>query len=179
MRLLPTIRSRCQVQAVGLPSRRAAEQFLQAAGVADGPNWLALAGGAPLSALDMAQSGQGAWLQTLSERLAAGGRCDPLQLAAELDKAIKEGKGRVQLKQLVDAMQKWLVDLTLARQGLAVRYFLGRQPTISSLAAMIPANRLLHAYRALIARRQEAEQPLNARLFLESLCLDYRALFAS
>jgi DNA polymerase-3 subunit delta' len=28
-------------------------------------------------------------------------------------------------------------------------------------------------------RRQEAEQPLNARLFLEGIFLDYRALFST
>jgi DNA polymerase-3 subunit delta' len=28
-------------------------------------------------------------------------------------------------------------------------------------------------------RRREAEQPLNARLFLEGIFLDYRALFAN
>jgi DNA polymerase III subunit delta' len=38
---------------------------------------------------------------------------------------------------------------------------------------------LIHSYRDLNTRRQEAEQPLNARLFLEGLFLDYRALFAN
>jgi DNA polymerase-3 subunit delta' len=44
---------------------------------------------------------------------------------------------------------------------------------------MIPPARLLQAYRTSVANRREAEQPLNARLFLEGLFLDYRALFAS
>jgi DNA polymerase-3 subunit delta' len=44
---------------------------------------------------------------------------------------------------------------------------------------MIPAARLIGSYRNLISRRQEAEQPLNPRLFLEGLFLDYRALFAN
>jgi DNA polymerase III subunit delta' len=43
---------------------------------------------------------------------------------------------------------------------------------------MIPVIRLIHSYRDLNAQRQDAEQPLNARLFLEGLFLDYRALFA-
>jgi len=47
------------------------------------------------------------------------------------------------------------------------------------LADIIPAVRLIHFYRDIIKRRQEAEQPLNARLFLEGVFLDYRALFAN
>ena len=178
-RLLPTIRSRCQVQLVGVPASRQAEQYLADTGISDGARWLALAGGAPLLATEMAQSGQGGWLQVMTERLALGQRCDPLRLAGDMDKLIKESKTGISLKQVVDALQKWLIDMNLAKQGLAVRYFLNWQPTISELTDMIPHVHLLHAYRALGSRRQEAEQPLNARLFLESLYLDYRALFAS
>lgn len=179
MRLLPTIRSRCQSVPVAVPPAPLSTQFLAAAGVAEPARWLALAGGSPGLALELAASGQGAWLEAMIERLAAGRQIDPLASAAELDKALKDGKGRLQLKQLAEAMQKWLVDLALAAESLPVRYFLARQSTIAKLAAMIPAVRLIHAYRAMIVRRQEAEQPLNARLFLEGLFLDYRALFAN
>jgi len=92
---------------------------------------------------------------------------------------VKDSKGKLQLKQVVEAFQKWLVDLTLARNGLPIRYFLAQQATISGLADMIPPARLIQSYRVAISRRQEAEQPLNARLFLEGLFLDYRALFAN
>jgi DNA polymerase-3 subunit delta' len=102
-----------------------------------------------------------------------------LATAAELEKAVKDSKGKLLLKQVVEALQKWLVDLNLARSGLPVRYFLPQQATISGLADMIPPARLIQSYRAAITRRQEAEQPLNARLFLESLFLEYRALFAN
>jgi DNA polymerase-3 subunit delta' len=44
---------------------------------------------------------------------------------------------------------------------------------------MIPAMRLINAYRDMISTRQECEQPVNPRLFLEGLFLDYRALFTS
>ena len=83
------------------------------------------------------------------------------------------------MKTIVDAMQKWFVDLTLACNKQPVRYFLAQQATISGLADMIPPARLIQLYRGAINRRQEAEQPLNARLFLEGLFLDYRALFAN
>ena len=112
------------------------------------------------------------------KRLSTGGRLDPLQAAAELDKAVKDAKGRLTLKMIVDALQKWLIDLTLVANAQPPRYFLPQAATIDGLAAMIPATRLIRFYRDVIKRRQEAEQPLNARLFLEGIFLDYRALFA-
>lgn len=178
MRLLPTIRSRCQVVPVPVPSVNAATKILADAGLGQPERWLALAGGSPGLALEMAASGQSAWLELLASRLGAGRNGDPLAIAGELDKALKDGKGKLQLKHVVEALQKWLVDLTLAKSAMPVRYFLPQEATISGLADMIPAARLIQSYRALISRRQEAEQPLNARLFLEGLFLDYRALFA-
>jgi len=179
MRLLPTIRSRCQVVPVPLPNMQQAEKVLADAGVADARRWLALAGGSPGLALDLAASGQLSWLETLIKRLAAGKSVDALGLAGELEKAVKDSKGKLALKNVVEALQKWLVDLTLAKNGMPVRYFLPQATTISGLADMIPAVRLIHSYRDMISRRREAEQPLNARLFLEGLFLDYRALFAN
>jgi DNA polymerase-3 subunit delta' len=162
-----------------VPSNKLAEQLLADAGITQANRWLALAGGSPGLAVEMAGSGQGAWLELLTTRLGSGGKADPLAVAAELEKAVKDSKGKVALKHVAEALQKWLVDLTLVKNGLAVRYFLPQQGIIAGLADMIPAARLIHGYRALITRRQEAEQPLNARLFLESLLLDYRALFAN
>lgn len=178
-RLLPTIRSRCQVIPVAVPAPALATKVLAAAGLNDPARWLALAGGSPGLALELSAAGQGAWLETLVNRLAVGNKGDPLTMAAELDKAIRDSKGKVLLKHVVEALQKWLIDLTLAKNGLPVRYFLVQQPTISSLADMIPAARLIQAYRTAISRRQAAEQPLNARLFLEGMFLEYRALFAN
>lgn len=179
IRLLPTIRSRCQVVPVAVPQPKVAEQVLLDDGVTEAARWLALAGGAPGLALELAASGQGAWLELLIKRLASGKNVDPLGMAGELEKAIKESKGKLLLKAVIEALQKWQVDLALARNGLPIRYFLPHQATIKGLADMIPAIRLIHFYRDLIKRRQEAEQPLNARLFLEGVFLDYRALFAN
>ena len=177
MRLLPTIRSRCQVVPVPLPSAARAEEALAEHGIADAGRWLALAGGAPGLALEWSAAGQGDWLEAMTRRLAAGRAVEPLVLAGELEKAVKDSKGRLPLKAVVDGLQKWLVDLMLASNGLSVRYFLPQAATIAGLAAMIPPARLLQSYRTTAARRREAEQPLNARLFLEGLFLDYRALF--
>jgi len=179
LRLLPTIRSRCQVVPIGIPSASQSAGVLAAAGVAQPERWLALAGGSPGLALELATSGQTAWLDLFVQRLANGRQADPLSLAGELEKVVKDSKGKLALRAIVDTLQKWLIDLTLARNGLPVRYFLPQQVQISALADMIQPVKLMHAYRDLLNRRREAEQPLNARLFLEGLFLDYRALFAN
>ncbi len=176
-RLLPTIRSRCQVMPVPLPAQSRAVQALRQAGIDQAEHWLALAGGAPRLASEMASGGQHGWLDSLCDRLADGARTDALSLAANLDKAIRDSKGQLLLKQIIEALQKWLVDLSLLQSGLAVRYFLAREKQLTTLAAMIPGMRSINFYRALHLRRQEAEQPLNARLFLEGVLLDYRNLF--
>ena len=49
---------------------------------------------------------------------------------------------------------------------------------MTALADMIPAMRLINAYRDMLSHRQESEQPLNPRLFLEGF-FDYRALFTN
>lgn len=176
LRLLPTIRSRCQVVPVNIPPSAVAAAALTADGLEQAGRWLALAGGSPGLASELAASGRGGWLDILTRSLADKGDLNPIALAAELEKVIKESKGKLALKSVVDAMLKWLVDLTLASNGQPARYFLPQQATISELADMIPPARIVRAYRLMLTSRREAEQPLNARLFLEGLFMDYRGL---
>jgi len=178
LRLLPTIRSRCQAVPVGLPPTERVLAMLVDAGVSDPAHWLALAGGAPILATELAQSGQGGWLEQLVGRLAAGGKGDALASAADVDKLLRDSKGKVGLRQVVEWTQKWVVDLVLARQRLPVRYFARHQATISALVEMAAVEKLLRFHRHLLQVRRQVEQPLNARLFLEELFLDYRVLFA-
>lgn len=178
MRLLPTIRSRCQVISVPLPAEQDAAAALAAVGVAEAEHWLALAGGAPLLAWELAQSGQGQWLDQLVKRLAAGGRNDALAAAAEIDKLLKDSKGKVNLRQVVEWMQKWTIDLALTVQSLPVRYFSGHRVTIEKLVAGTSVYKILGFHRKLLRERRQVEQPLNTRLFLETLFMDYRALFS-
>jgi len=178
MRLLPTIRSRCQFVPVTVPERQQSIAALQAEGIADPEPWLALAGGAPLLALELAQSGQN-WPEELARWLSAGAKLDALAASAAVDKMLKESKGRFGLRQWVEWAQKWSVDLLLARKRLPVRYFLRHRATITSVVASVPEIRLQHFYRRLLEYRREVEQPLNTRLFLDEFFLNYRALFSN
>lgn len=178
LRLLPTIRSRSQTVPVPVPGNGAATAVLAAAGIPDAEVWLALAGGAPRLALELAQAGQGAWLDLLVKALEAGRGVDVLGVAGEIDRTLKAAKGKLTLRQVVEWIQKWVVDLNLAGSGLPIRYFLRQQATIGALAGSAAQTGLIAFHRGLLRRRREVEQPLNARLFLEALLLEYRTLFA-
>lgn len=178
MRLLPTIRSRCQVIPVPTPAKDRAVTALRAAGVQDAEHWLALAGGAPYLALELGKSGQGDWLDQLLRQLAAGGRNDAISTAAEIEKSLRDSKGKIGPRQVVEWTQKWTVDLLLAQRALPVRYFLSQRATMEQLVAGAPVYKLLSFYRRLLQERRQVEQPLNGRLFLETLFMDYRALFS-
>ena len=177
MRLLATIRSRCQMLPVPLPSAEAAAQVLQEQGVTRADDWLALAGGAPFAALELAQSGLGAGLEALVQQLAAGKRGNALAGAAVLDKLIRDSKGKLLLRHLLDWSQKWSFDLMAVSQDLALRYFLPQQATMRALVKETAMVHLVRYNRSLLAKRREVEQPLNARLFLETFLLDYQSVF--
>jgi DNA polymerase III subunit delta' len=176
-KLLPTIRSRCQLVPVAVPSAATARVALQHEGVVDADSWLALAGGAPFLAARLAAAGRKHWLDALIEQLAQGARGDALAAAAALDKLLRERKEGGILPQLVGWLQKWTVDLNLVAQSQGIRYFLRQRARIEPLAAATAPVRLVRFYRLLVKKRREAEQPLNARLFLEDLFLSYYALF--
>jgi DNA polymerase-3 subunit delta' len=177
-RLLPTIRSRCQTENVPRPDPGAALSALEKSGVSDPGRWLALAGGAPFLAQELAAKGQGDWIGVLADRLAAPDG-DPLGAAADLDRLLKEGKGSPGLREVVEYAQKWVVDLTLATSGLPARYFVLHQATMASMVERLSLRGLVGFHRRLVETRRQVEQPLNSRLFLENLFLEYHGLFAN
>ncbi|MDR2626367.1 MAG: DNA polymerase III subunit delta' [Zoogloeaceae bacterium] len=176
MRLMPTLRSRCQSLRLSLPSPEESEAFLAEAGLRDAATWLALAGGAPLLALQLSQK-TADWQPLLTEALQRGGRLDALQVAERLEKSLKAVKGENPLPWFVDWAQKWLVDLNLAAQELPIRFYLAERAKIMTLAKKSLPVFLARFYRQLSQLRRESAHPLNLRLFLEQFFLDYRALF--
>jgi len=178
-RLLPTIRSRCQSVAIPLPVPAASRAWLAEAGVADAERWLALAGGAPLLAAELGNSGESRLIDALLEQLRRGETIDPLSAAAALDRTVKaeKGGGASPMKRVMEWAQKWLADLSLAAAGLPVRYFVAEQGRIGALAASSDAERLLAFGRKALQYRRHSEHPLNSRLFLEDFFLGYAALF--
>jgi len=177
-RLLPTIRSRCQSILVRPPSRAAAVAWLRQSGVGDeAETWLALAGGAPLLACELAGSSERSLLDSLLAQFSRAENLEPLSAAALLDKLVKADKRPLPLKRTIEWAQKWLFDLSLASHGLSPRYFLGHESLLQRLARASDAGKLLAFNRKTLQYRGQCEQPLNSRLFLEDFFLNYANLF--
>lgn len=178
-RLLPTIRSRCQQIPIPVPDRSRSEAWLTQGGVDDASRWLALAGQAPLLAAELAGGDERALIDAMLPELAKGGKLDPIAAAAAIDRLLKAEKRGAPLKRVVEWMQKWIVDLVLLREEMSPRYYLAQSAVLRELARSTELRRLLAFGRKAIQYRQHSEQPLNGRLFLEDLFLNYVALFQS
>ncbi len=176
-RLLPTIRSRCQQLPVPVPEHVRAEAWLAQAGVKNAGRWLALAGGAPLLAVELGSGDERSLIDALVDALGKGGRQDPLAAAANVDRVVKAEKRPGPLKRVVEWTQKWLIDLVLVSEGQCPRYFLEQQSVMRDLVGASNPLRLLAFNRKAIQYRMQCEQPLNSRLFLEDFFLTYVALF--
>lgn len=178
-RLLPTIRSRCQAIPVPLPSRDRAEAWLAEAGVSDAAQWLALAGGSPLLAVELGSTDERVLLDALIVEMSRAGRIDPLAAAAAIDRVVKAEKRPAPLKRTVEWAQKWLFDLLLVSEGLPSRYFLSKAALLESAVKQSSTAKLLAFSRKTLQYKLQCEQPLNSRLFLEDFFLSYAALFRS
>lgn len=176
-RLLPTIRSRCQQLPIPMPDRSRAEAWLAASGIKDATRWLALAGGSPLLAVELGTGDERVLLDALVAELAQGVRLDPLASAAAVDRVVKAEKRPAPLKRIIEWAQKWFVDLVLLHEGQAPRYFVAQAAPLRELAGKSRLTSLLAFSRKTLQYRQQCEQPLNSRLFLEDFFLNYVALF--
>ncbi|OWT81047.1 DNA polymerase III subunit delta' [Achromobacter sp. HZ28] len=159
-RLLPTLLSRCRRLPLPTPAPAQAREWLQAQGVDDADDWLAAAGGAPLGALRLAQSGESAcpaWLEQLLMPLASGKGSDIGVLADQLEK--------MPAAQWIDALQRLYVDLMLAGAGAVPRYFPRLAEPVARTAARAQPARLAETARWLTRQRAVAGHPLNAKLF--------------
>jgi DNA polymerase-3 subunit delta' len=175
-RLLPTILSRCQRHAVGLPSKDEALAWLEMKGVRDAERTLAQAGGAPMSARDLgapgSQAERGAWLDAISNPQTLS----PLALAARVELGGKEQR-RDRLAAAIDWLIAWTADLArIAAGGRAVRNP-DHSSALSALAARVAPLSLFRYHRQLQQQRALIGHPLQPRLVAEALLIDYRALF--
>lgn len=166
-RLLPTVRSRCLKLAIPVPDQLRAEQWLKSQGVAEPGEVLANAGGAPLAALELAQSGDD------RRRFLAQLRApdfDPLALAEQCQRHAPA--------EIVTWMQRWSYDLLLSRVAGRVRYHAGDERLIADIARRCSAADLSRYLRSLARARALAGHPLNPKLFAEDLLLRYQRLTA-
>lgn len=162
-RLPATIRSRCQRVNVPWPSATDAEAWLAAQGVSAAT--LAMAGGAPLDALDLAQPARQENRSAVVSVLA-----DPA-----LDYlAAAQAWEKIELPEVLLWMQTWLVDLVLTRLGCAPRFYRDQKTALSQIAARAELPKLFRLDTELRQQRRSINHPLNARLLLEQLLISYK-----
>lgn len=147
-RLLPTIRSRCVAVPVPVPPREVASRWLASQKLADAGRWLAYAGGAPLLALEYAESA--AEIDRLLGQVRAGA-----QIAVD---------DRPQLEALAEALQKYALDRAMTAFGAGELFATG-----GGRAGPESARAWLSFAREMGPNRALARHPLNPRLFAAAM----------
>ncbi|HCY61651.1 MAG TPA: DNA polymerase III subunit delta' [Oxalobacteraceae bacterium] len=168
-RLLPTILSRCRKFAMALPPFEQALAWLKAQGINDADGWLAEQGGAPLAALEMAQSGSRETMEEFLHHLTRPGVEGALKTAEKLQKTAPA--------QQVEWLQRWLYDLFSVKLSGKIRYYPRYRKELVALSGQVEVAALLHALKGIVERRAVAEHPLSPKLFIEDMLLDYAKLY--
>jgi DNA polymerase III subunit delta' len=162
--LLPTIRSRCQQIALAAPEPAAAIAWLHAQGTRDPALALAQTGNAPLLAQQLTEREYWQQRDSFLAHIAVPG-FDALAAAEEIcDFAVRD---------VVGWLQKWTFDLIFQKFLGKVRYNPDRAAAISTLAARIDPLRVLRFHREVLRLQRVIDHPLNPRLLIEQLLLDY------
>jgi DNA polymerase III subunit delta' len=170
--LLPTILSRCLSFTVHTPTREVGAAWLAQQGIKNPQHALAQTGFAPLQAFSWAESGEGAEERgILLNAIRQPSRLDALALADSLQRSAPV--------HVIHCLQQWCHDLTSAKLAGSVRYFPEQADEIIKLAGNVSSLALVRFQKELLEARRAAFHPLNPKLFLESLLISYRQLFAA
>jgi DNA polymerase-3 subunit delta' len=164
-RLLPTVRSRCLRFTLPAPEFEEVLPWLKAQGVEQAESALAAVGGAPLAALKggTTEPDRLAFIDGIRQP-----RFDPIALA--------EAVQRIPLPDVVGWLQRWSFDLLLARATGRVRYHLVHQKLIAEISRRCEPAGIATYLRRLAQAKALARHPLNPKLFVEDLLLQYQRL---
>ncbi len=162
--LLPTVRSRCQNVAIRLDDPQAATTWLEQQGIDEPSLPLALAGGAPLQAAAIAADPAWGKRRSFLSALATPGS-EPIRMA----EAFRDLSPALVLSWL----QTWTYDLLAMRFFRQIRYHVDMSAQIETLAPALDPIEVSRVHRALSALRRHVNHPLNARLFVEQMLIEY------
>lgn len=163
-RLLSTVRSRCRAVAIPRPAWHQALDWLTAQGVREAEAALREAGGAPLLALEFAETERCLRREGLLLALAEPAQQDWCALAEALQGAVAETWGW---------LTRWVSDLIACRSGAPIRYFPQHASRLQTLALRANPLHLWALYETLLAAGRHLQHPLNPQLLLESWLLRY------
>jgi DNA polymerase III subunit delta' len=164
-RLLATIRSRCQRILLASPTVEEAVKWLEGQNVLKPDTALAMAGGAPLDAIQFAdrtyQTERQAFLNALTDA-----QSDYVAAAQSFEKS--------DLVNIVTWLQTWVADIVIAKLAGQIRHHVDHQKEITKIAARVELPKLFRYESALRQTRRSISHPLNARLLLEQLLISYQ-----
>ena len=164
-RLLATIRSRCESMVLRAPPRERALAWLAEGGADDPEAALALAGGAPLLAAELAKPDEREWRRKVIAELARPEGARALSFAAGFDRA--------NLERTLFVLQTWVNDLVRLKNAAEPRHHLDSAPALRAKARRARLEGLLALDRELVEARRLVSHPLNARLAAEHLMMAY------
>ncbi len=176
-RLLPTVRSRCQQVNMPAPDIETAVEWImqqqqaqaEPKGRQDALMLLAANSYSPLSALSFQENAQ--QYRQFVEAISIYQRFDPLALAETLQNQ--------DLAVTVDWLQKWCYDLASYHATGKVRYHPHLTAQIQTLCQQTNAQACIAFVRFLNIRQPLSRHPVNGRLFLEELFIQYERLITA
>ena len=163
-KLLPTIKSRCRQMVLPAPEYGEALRYLETQQIENAGRLLEFHGGAPLFAQD--EQGDAA-REELLQLLAAP------RLLAALDYAAAFDRLKYPLAVFVGWMQKWLLDIGLAQQGMPPLYYPDHAAALQRIAAKTDAGRLFALYGRLNGLSPYGYHTLSVKMQLEYLLAEY------
>jgi DNA polymerase-3 subunit delta' len=175
-RIPATVRSRCRTFDAPVPTRSQAADWLRAAGVPDPDAVLAQADGAPLAALPLADPDVQAERRHWLGALARPDTLSPIALGARVESAGREER-KDRLAASIGWLLGWVGDLARVAAGGPPLRNLEFATALEQLSARVAPVPLLRYHRRLLRQRTRIHHPLQPRLVVETLLIDYRALF--
>lgn len=164
-----TIRSRCRKVPVPIPPAGAAREWLVAeCGIeaAQAALWIAAAGGAPLLAQRLASDGDAAAYRQIVDAFAGMPEAGIVATADSLN--------GIEPLEWMGAAQSWAADLARVSAGAQPKRHVDRLTRLERVAAGTTLARIARLEQRLRRLPREASHPLNPRLLLEDVLLDYR-----
>ncbi len=169
----PTVRSRCVPWRVPAPPFEAARAWLiarlDADQAAQASDWLALADGAPLRALALAEPGAAAAHRMLVQAVQEIPETGAMRIA--------EGFASQPAPLWVPLLQSWVADLARVLAGAQAQRYPGQRASLQRLAQRTRLPRVSAYATWLDQQARVSSHPLNPRLYAEDVWLRYEALF--
>lgn len=165
-KLLPTIKSRCRQMVLNAPQPTEALSYLTKQGIPQAETLLAFHSGAPLFAHDTEQD-------DMREELCA--LLAQPRLLAILDYAAAFDRKKWPLATFIDWLQKWLIDIGLARQHIKPLYFPRHAEALAHLARTTNPATLFRLVDTLNRLSPYGHHTLSVKMQLEFLLTEYLA----